>query len=30
MKLVISGGAVIPPWPTSPTAGKTERLKAEG
>jgi uncharacterized membrane protein len=30
MKLVISGGAVVPPWPTPPAAGKTERLKAEG
>jgi len=30
MKLIISGGTVIPPWPTPPAAGKTERLKTEG
>jgi uncharacterized membrane protein len=30
MKLIISGGTVIPPWPTPPAAGKAERLKAEG
>ena len=30
MKLIISGGTVIPPWPTLLAAGKAERLKAEG
>jgi uncharacterized membrane protein len=24
MKLIISGGTVVPPWPTPPAAGKTE------
>jgi uncharacterized membrane protein len=28
MKLIISGGAVIPPWPTPPAAEKAERQKS--